>query len=100
MSLKPPVITQEQLIEQVQHLTQQTQQIETNLELLQHKLKQIEHSIGENDTLKHKIEGLTLQSIQLFEIEWKRRAEYYPEIRLKVIEKARDLIAPAAPEKK
>ena len=94
MSLKPPIITQDQLVEQVLHMGQQKQQLENTLALLQNKLKMIEHSLGENDQLKEKIKDLMAQSFGLFQEEWKRRTEFYPEIRLKVLEKNLALIAP------
>lgn len=94
MSLKPPIITQDQLMEQVQHMDQQKQQLESSLSLLRHKLELIEKSVGENDHLRAKVQELMNLSYQNFEAEWKRRTEYYPEIRLKILEKAIDLLAP------
>ena len=94
MSLKPPVITQDQLIEQVQHMDQQKQQLDHTLSLLQHKLQMIEKSLGENDQLKHKVQELMEVSLNLFQEEWKRRTEFYPEVRLKILEKTVDLLAP------
>jgi TolA-binding protein len=96
MSLKPPIIAQDQLVEQTQHMSQQKDQLENSLDLLQHKLEQIEHSIGENDHLKTKVKELMDQSLGMFQTEWKRRFEFYPEIRLKVLEKTVALVAPAA----
>jgi chaperonin cofactor prefoldin len=99
MSLKPPVITQDQLIEQIQHMDQQKQQLDNSLGLLQHKLQMIEKSLGENDQLKHKVHELMEASLTHFQTEWKRRTEFYPEVRLKILEKAVALIAPPPAKK-
>jgi len=98
MSLKPQVIPQTQLVDQVQQMDQQKRQLENSLDLLQNRLKMIESSLGENDRLRSQVTELADQSLGFFQEEWKRRTEFYPEIRLKELEKLLALIAPPAPK--
>jgi|GEM_PF-2515763 len=98
MSLKPQIIPQTHLVDQVQQMDQQKRQLENALDLLQNRLKMIESSLGENDRLRSQVQELADQSLGHFQEEWKRRTEFYPEIRLKELEKLLALIAPPAPK--
>ena len=100
MSLKPVVITMEQLSEQLLNMSQQEKQLKSSLDLIKHKLHQVEHSLAENDNLRAKIHELMHQSFVHFNTEWKRRTEFYPDIRLRILEKAVDMIAPPTAPKK
>ncbi len=94
MSVKPTLISQDAVVEQVKLLQTQKEEMETQLDQLEIKLKHIEASIAENDSLKTKNKQLLEQSVALFQEEWKRCADYFPEIRLKVLSSSADLVAP------
>jgi SMC interacting uncharacterized protein involved in chromosome segregation len=94
MSVKPSVISQEAVVEQVKLLQAQKADLEVQLDQLQIKLKNIEASIAENDDLRSKNKTMLEQCFSQFDEEWKRRAEYFPDIRLNVLNAASTLVAP------
>jgi hypothetical protein len=98
MSLKPDAVTQAQVIDQVKGLGEQKYKIEVQIELMEKRLKLIEASLAENDTLAERVKTLLAESLSLFEDEWKRKTEFYPDIRLASMEQA--LIAIQPPKKK
>jgi hypothetical protein len=92
MSLKPDAVTQAQVIDQVKGLGEQKYKIEVQIELMEKRLKLIEASLAE------RVKTLLAESLSLFEDEWKRKTEFYPDIRLASMEQA--LIAIQPPKKK
>ncbi len=100
MSQIPEIITPEQVAEQTHAMMQQKDQLESQIRDLSHRLKQIESSLAEAEGLKHKIQEQIKISVDHVNTEWKRKSEYYPEIRLKILEKTLELVAPPPAAKK
>jgi hypothetical protein len=98
MSVKPDTVTQAQVIDQVKGLGAQKYKLEVQIELMEKRLKLIEASLAENDTLAERVKTLLAESLSLFEDEWNRKTEFYPDIRLASMEQA--LIAIQPPKKK
>jgi DNA repair exonuclease SbcCD ATPase subunit len=94
MSAKPDLVPQETIVEQVKGLLEQKHKLTTEIQQLQHRLELLNLSINENDHLKERVQHLTTESLSLFEEEWKRRAEYYPDIWLAVLEAAVTVVQP------
>jgi ABC-type branched-subunit amino acid transport system ATPase component len=97
MSIKPPLIDQEAVVEQVKLLKIQKSQMEVELEQLENKLRSIEASLAENDRLRTRNQTLLDQVMTNFDEEWKRRAEFFPDLHRRVLEAAASLVAPPKP---
>lgn len=97
---KAPIIQQDTVVEQVKEMTAQKKQLEIQVDILTARLKMIESSLSENDILKKKCAELLAESLKLQREEWKRRATYYPDIRLQLLSKALEVIAPPQQKKK
>ena len=94
MSMRPEMITTEQVAEQIQALQQQKTHLDDQVKQLDHKIKLIENSIRENDVLKKKIHEQLAISYTHFQTEWKRKTEYFPEIRLNFLQRTLELLSP------
>ena len=94
MSVVPLIIPQAQVIEQIKGLTAQKDQLNARLRQSEEKLRLIEHSLNENDALKAKVGELLDQSLGFFQEEWKRKSDYYPDIRAQSLLKLVELIIP------
>ena len=97
MTFTAPVLPQDKVIEQVKGLSQQRNQLKSQLAQLEAKLQSIESSLGENDQLKAKVHELLTASYKNYEEEWKRHFEYFPEIHLRAVN---DMVAILKPKKK
>ena len=60
----------------------------------------IDTIIKENEILKKQAHELMTASMSQFELEWKRKGEYFPDIRLNILQKTVDLLANAPPPAK
>ena len=94
MSLKPDIVAQALVIDQVKGLIEQKYKIEVQIGQMEKRLKLIESSLAENDTLTERMHALLAESLSLFEDEWSRRSEYYPDIWLASMEQALITIQP------
>lgn len=95
MSVEAPILPQAKVIEQVKGLHEQKNQLQTHLTQIEDKLRMIEMSLSENDNLKKKVKELLAASHAHFMEEWKRRIEFYPDIRLASLQKLIEINAPA-----
>jgi len=100
MSVKPDVVPQATVVEQVKGLSEQRYKLTIQAEQLEHRLKLIEGSLSENDQLSERVNALLAESLGLFEEEWKRRATFYPDLWLGTLEQALMVIAPPTGKKK
>ncbi len=89
-----PVLPQEKVVEQVKGLGQQRDQLRIQLEQMEYRLKSIETSLAENDQLRAKVRELLVASNKLFEDEWSRHFEFFPDIHLRAVEDMVNLLAP------
>ena len=99
MTIKPLAIEQDAIVDQVKELSSEKNNLEVQIEVLERKLENIKASIAENEDLKTKNKILQEQVLKQFEEEWKRRAEYYPDIHLAILMKAAALNAAPPPKK-
>ena len=94
MSYSPSVTAQAQDNEQNKGLTSQKDQLNARLRQSEEKLRLIEASLNENDALKAKVRELLDQSLGFFQEEWKRKSDYFPDIRTQSLLKLVELISP------
>jgi NADH:ubiquinone oxidoreductase subunit E len=94
MSLKPELVPQATVVEQVKVLTEQRHKYTVQVEQLEHRLKLIENSQAENGHLEDRVKALLADSLNLFGQEWKHRTEFYPDIYLASLEQSLLVIAP------
>ena len=99
MTIKPLAIPQETIVDQVKALSTEKSALEVQIEVLERKLEGIKARIAENEDLKTKNKDLQEQVLKQFEEEWKRRAEYYPDLHLAILTKAAALNAAPPPKK-
>jgi len=97
MSIKPSLVTQEAVVEQVKLLQTQKDELEVQLDQLEIRLRGIEASLAENEQLRTRNQELLTQVLQNFEDEWTRRAEFFPDLNRRILESAATLVA--APKK-
>ena len=97
MSIKAEVIPQEKVVEQVKELSSQKEVLEVQIEVLERRLQSLQASIAENDEFKKKNRDSLEQIMKNFGEECRRKAEFYPDIRLEVLTSA---AAQNAPPKK
>ena len=95
MTLKPNVITQEQVVEQMLALVPQKQALDSTLAQLEKRIHLIENSLKENDQPRTQVKELIHISLEHFNVEWKRKSDFFPEIRLAILQKTLELAAPA-----
>jgi hypothetical protein len=98
MNFKPDIVAQPLVVEQVKGLIEQKHKLSVQVEQLEHRLKLIESSLSENDQMSERVKVLVAESLSLFEEEWKRKSEFYPDLWLASLEQA--LVQVAAPAKK
>ncbi len=94
MTAKSEIIPQEAVVDQVKTLSKQKDELEVHAEVLERKLEAIQASISENDELRNQNAALMEQTLKLFEDEWGRRAQFYPDIRLEILTVSAALNAP------
>ena len=99
MSIKATPVNQDLVVEQAKSLGDQKAKLEIQAEVLERKLEMIKASLAENEELRTKNKELLQEVMKQFEIEWTRRAEFYPNIRLGILTSAAALNAPASPKK-
>ena len=97
MSSKPTMITQDQVAELLEAMKPQRDQLASAVEQLEHRVHQIENSLKENEQLKAQVKELIHLSTTHFYTEWKRKSDFFPEIRFSILQKTVDLVA--APKK-
>ena len=94
MSLKPNVITQEELILQVKELKTLQTQLQYQLDQTQQKADSLKQSLQENEQIQKQLKTLMSESFQHFKEEWKRKSDFYPDIRFHILEQAVEALAP------
>jgi septal ring factor EnvC (AmiA/AmiB activator) len=94
MSIKAEVVSLETIATQTKELQAQKASLETKVDVLDRKIENIKASLAENEDLKKKNQELLEQVLKLFDEEWSRRAEYYPDIRLSILTSSAALNAP------
>ncbi len=94
MSIKAEIVPQDTVIEQVKTLSLQNNGLETETEVMERKLEAIKASLAENESLKKTNQELLEQVLRLFDEEWMRRAEFFPDIRLEILTSSAALNAP------
>lgn len=99
MSLKPTVITAAQVAEQTQKLTKTTWEMTLTVRQLEKRLAAIERSLAENDHLKAAVLKMRDESLGLFQTEWRKRKEFYPDVRLAIVTKVVELLTPPKKDK-
>ena len=98
MTMKPKVILTEEVIAQMQEYEQKQNDLELKLEEEQRKFEQIQQVLQENAILETKAKALINEYISLHFSLWGKNKEFYPEIRLGVVQKALELIGSANAE--
>ena len=58
----------------------------------------IKASLTENDHLIERVQELSLERRSLFEEEWKRRANYFPDLHLAALEQMMIIVQPPKPK--
>lgn len=92
--LKPPPFTQEQLAEQILTMRNQKNQLTVSVTQLNQQLHKIQTALKENDLFRTKIATQIAESNSNFTEEFKRKSDFFPEIRLQMILKATEAFAP------
>ena len=88
MTLKPEIVSQTLVIEQVKELTDQRYKLNVQIEQLENRLKLIEASIAENGELAGRVNALLAESLGLFEEEWRNRSALFPDLWLSTLEQS------------
>lgn len=99
MSMKPAIITAAQVSEQTNKLTKSVWELTLTVRQLEKRLAAIERSLAENDQLRATVLKMRDESLALFQAEWRKRKEFYPDIRLNIITKAAELLTPPKKDK-
>ena len=86
--IKPPIITQDQVIHQIQEIPPIMKEHQHQFEQLEKKLASVKTALEESDLLRHQVKELAQKSYDFFLEEWKRKSTYYPDIHLHLLEKA------------
>ena len=92
--LKPEPLTLEQITAQVLAYRTQKEQNTQSLKQLNAQLAKIQGAIKENEEIRSKLNQLMSESYSHFAEEWKRKSEFYPEIRLQMLLKAVEALTP------
>ena len=91
---KQPILSFEQIEDLRQNLLQQKDQVLITVGQLQGYLDKVQTAIRENDQLRVKSTQLMSESYTLFLEEWKRKSEYFPDLRYQIILKAAESVEP------
>jgi len=94
MSIKADITPQETVVDQVKTLLQQKSELDIQVDVLERKLEAIKASLAENEDFKTKNKELLETMMKLFDEEWNRRGEFYPDIRLEILTASAALNAP------
>jgi len=100
MSIKPPVILTEQLAGLVQGLLLKKDELTLTRDEIAARLATIEQVISENAALAQKTKEQVAESVDLFLEEWKKVKEYYPEVRLGILQRTLEMVTPETEKKK
>ena len=98
MSLMPKITLTEELTVQIQALQIKKSELILARDEIVERLRAIELVNKENAALTAKTKEQVSQSIDLYLEEWKKIPEFYPEVRLGVLQKTLELVTP--PDKK
>ena len=100
MSIKPPVMLTEKLNEQIQALLLRKNELILSRDEIAERLRMIEQVINENAALEQKTKEQVAESVDLFLEEWKKIHDYYPEVRLGILQRTVEMITPDEKGKK
>jgi len=100
MSFKPKVIVTEEVITLLPPLYAKKDELTIARDQIAERLATIEMVIKENEVLEAKTKELVAESVNLFIEEMKKNIEYYPEVRLGVLQKSLEFITPDPKKKK
>ena len=99
MSFKPKVIVTEEVVTLIPPLYARKDELTIARDQIANRLATIEMDIKETEVLEAKTKEQVSESVNLFMEEWKKSKEYYPEVRLGVLQKALEFIT-VDPKKK
>lgn len=99
MSFKPKIIVSEEVITLLPPLYAKKDELTIARDQISERLATIEMVIKENEVLEAKTKEQVSESVNIFLEEWKKSKEYYPEVRLGVLQKALEFIT-VDPKKK
>ncbi len=91
---KPDVLTAQQVLDQAHELQKQKEILTLTLDQIHYRLKVIESSLIENDQLKKQVKVQLDESLELFDLEWKRKSEFYPDLHIIILQNAVDQLTP------
>ncbi len=91
---KPAVLSLEDLEALKPGLIEQRDEMTAKVTHLATQLNKIQSSIKENLVLTHKTQQYFSESYALFLEEWSRRSEYFPDLRVQILQKAIESLDP------
>lgn len=94
MSFKSNVIVTEEVLKQTQELQAKKDELTLTRNEKAARLATIEHVMKENELLEAKAKEQMLESVDLFLEQWAKMKEYYPEVRLGILQKTLELATP------
>ena len=100
MSLKPKIILTEEVVAQIPALLIRKNELTLARDEVAARLATIEQVMKENTILETKTKEQVDESVTLYLEEWIKIREYYPEVRLGILQKTLEFIAPEEKKKK
>lgn len=100
MSLKPEIITMEIVAAEMPGLESRKKELTLLRDEALNRFKTIEKVVNENKAFEGKSKEQVDESVSLLLEEWIKMREYYPEVRLAMLQKISAFVAPAAEEPK
>ena len=100
MSLKPKIIATEELNSAMLTLQVRKEELTLTRDEALARLNSIEQVLKENKILEAKTHEQVSESVNLYLEEWIKMREFYPEVRLGILQKTLDFVMPADPKKK
>ena len=94
MSIKPETIATEDVITQTLALQVRKNELTLTRDEVAARLNTIEQVINENELLQTKTKEQVAESVDLYLDEWEKMKEFYPEIRLGILQKTLELLSP------
>ena len=94
MSIKTETIATEDVITQTLALQVRKNELTLTRDEVAARLNTIEQVINENELLQTKTKEQVAESVDLYLDEWEKMKEFYPEIRLGILQKTLELLSP------
>ncbi len=94
MSFKPETIATEDVITHTLALQVRKNELTLTRDEVAARLNTIEQVINENELLQAKTKEQVAESVDLYLDEWEKMKEFYPEIRLGILQKTLELLSP------